>query len=242
MALVSCARSEAPHKSSLSAVAPAPTFVNGGRCGPSSDSRVPADAGCVTSIAAGDQRLYVYAQTGSDDLPKSWRIRLVTGQRVLVDRPLHAGNVTSYPRVIAATDVDQDGDADWWVKVRDYTSHGAPWAGMNLFVGIDDSIAPLRYQGSPLVIDFGGISRRGNGAACLDGDLVLLQADAQNRLNTKWAISQVRFSISRARAKLVRRTRGTLVIHGYNDPDLDPYYEVRCYGTNFSVFAPRPSP
>jgi hypothetical protein len=192
----------------------------------------------VTSVSAEGKSLFVYAKTGRDHLPKSWHLRLVEHDRLLVDRDLRAGTVTAYPRVAAVTDVDRNGVPDWWVKTRDYASHGAPWGGLFLFVGIGESIAPLRYRGATLVIDFGGIARLGDGATCRSGDLLLLRAEATDRQNQTWSTSQRRFSISGSNARLVERTHGMLAIDGYNDPDLDPYYEVECFGTNFGVFAP----
>ncbi|MDQ3878154.1 MAG: hypothetical protein M3290_07385 [Actinomycetota bacterium] len=199
---------------------------------------VPSDTGCVTSVAADHERVTVYAVLDRDQ-PSAWRIKLDTPAGV-EDQFLDAGNVTSYPRVAAVVDVDRDGDPDWWVKARDYTSHGAPWAGLYLFIQDGGSISPVEYRGKPLVIDYGGISRRGDGAVCRDGDLVLLQADARDPHNQRWDTVQRHFSIEGDRAHLVDRTEGTLRISGYNDPDLDHYYEVDCYGTDFSVFGARP--
>lgn len=203
------------------------------------DPRLPAGIGCVTSVASGDRRLFVYASIDDAGNPKSWHLRLIEGDRQ-EDRALPGGTVASYPRAVAVTDVDDDGSPDWWVKVRDYASHGAPWGGLFLYVERGGTIAPLRYQGAPLVIDFGGITRLGEGAACRDGDLVLLRAEAKDRRNLRWATSERRFAIEGRSARLVDRTQSTLVIEDYNDPDLDPYYEVTCDGVSFSVFAPPP--
>ncbi len=194
----------------------------------------------MTSVAASHERLVVYALLGDDGRPTSWRIRLQTPTGTQ-DQPLHAGNVTSYPRAVAVVDVDRDGDPDWFVKARDYTSHGAPWAGMYLFVQDEDRISLLRYKDAPLVINFGGISRRGDGAQCDGGDLVLLRADARDPQNRTWSTVAQRFSLEGDVATLLSTHNGTLHISGYNDPDLDPYYEVECYGAHFGVFAPHAS-
>lgn len=237
--LTACRREASqPHSDEpKSAVAPAPTFVNGGACEPVTDLDLPDEAACATSVSWADQRLFVYTVADRNDRPTTWHIRLVDGDHV-EDRDLHAGTVTSYPRVTAVADVDRDGDPDWWVKTRDYASHGAPWGGLFLFIEEHRSIAPLHYEGAPLVIDFGGITRLGEGALCRDGDVILRRAEAKDRQNLTWVTSERRFEINGTRASLIDRTEGTLTIDDYNDPDLDPYYEVECYGANFSVFAP----
>ncbi|MFN2595352.1 MAG: hypothetical protein ABR579_10750 [Actinomycetota bacterium] len=236
--LTACAHTVPHAQEKTSAVAPAATFVNGGTCEPTSEPGLPPNAGCVTSVTAARESVTVYALV-DHGRPSSWRIKLETpdGNE---DQRLYGGTVTSYPRAVAVVDVDRDGDPDWWVKARDYTSHGAPWAGLYLFVQNGDSISPAEYQGKSLVIDFGGISRRGNGAICRDGDLLLLQADARDPHNRRWDTVQRRFALNGDRATLVDTVRGVLHISGYNDPDLDPYYEVQCYGTNFSVFGASP--
>jgi hypothetical protein len=211
-------------------------FVNGGACKAVSDPNLPDDAGCVTTVTKGGEKLSVYAQVSSNHRPVAWRIRLsrAGGQ---IDQPLRAGNDYAYPRAIGGSDVDLDGDKEWWVKVRDYTSHGAPWSGLNLFVREGSSLRPVMWGGDPLVVNFGGISRLGEGAECREGDLVLLRAEARDRHNTRWLISERRFSLRESRARLVDRAEGLLIIENRNDPKLDPYFQVNCYGSTFTPFS-----
>ncbi|MGH2805830.1 MAG: hypothetical protein ACRDKT_01010 [Actinomycetota bacterium] len=212
-----------------------PVVVNGGECVPTIDQDLPRNAGCVTSIETGDEKLSVYAILDRQSRPRSWRIHHDSNVRT-VDQRLNAGNDFSYPRAVGTSDVDLDGDQEWWIKTADYTSHGAPWSGLNLFVSEGRSLVPLHFEGQPLMINFGGITRLGEGAVCRDGDLVLRRAEAQNTLNTRWSISTRRFSLNESTARLVDRGRSKLVIEDYNDPKLDPYYEVECYGATFTVF------
>ena len=212
-----------------------PTFVNGGVCQPTRDRDLPAKAGCVTSVTAEAETLSVYARVTGRGRPLSWRLRL-SSDGVITDRSLDAGTDFSYPRAIGASDVDRDGRTEWWVKVADYTSHGAPWSGLNLFVRDGARLVPLSIGGEPVVISFGGIARMGEGAECRKGRLVLLRAEATNRRNTRWAISERTFVLRGSRARLIDRQESSLVIDGYNDPELDRYHQVECYGMTFTPF------
>ncbi|MDQ5815795.1 MAG: hypothetical protein M3516_05830, partial [Actinomycetota bacterium] len=136
----------------------------------------------------------------------------------------------SYPRAVGASDVDGDGDQEWWVKVMDLAGHGAPWARLNLFFVTDDALTPLASGGKPLAINYGGISRFGEGAECNEGRLVLLRAEAQSPRNTRWTVSKRPFELRATTALPLERNEDSLTIEDYNDPDLDPYYRVACDG------------
>ena len=165
MALGACSNPgrEARPQASSAPSSPEPTFVNGGVCSPAG-SGFPSDAGCLTTVNEGDATLSVYALLKGGDKPRAWRIRLDhEGQEI--DQPLRAGNEFSYPRAVGASDVDLDGRQEWWIKVLDLAGHGAPWARLNLFFVGDDALIPLSSGGEPLAINYGGISRFGEGAA-----------------------------------------------------------------------------
>jgi hypothetical protein len=216
----------------LPAARPSPvvtSFVNGAACPVAIDPSFPTDAGCVTTAIRGDETLSVYALMKADGRPRSWRIRFDSPMRP-IDQRLEAGNAFSYPRAVGAADVDGDGDAEWWVKVVDFTSHGAPWQRLNLFFVVGSELVPLTYEGEPLGVNDGGISRMGEGAACVDDRLMVLRAEAKNPLNTRWTTSERTFAIDGTRARLLDVERGVLEIDDYNDPDLDPYYRLDCDG------------
>ncbi len=212
-----------------------PEFVNGGDCPLSRHPDLPADAGCVSSVTEGAQTLLVYALLDSDAKPRKWRLRM-TGAGLEVDQRLRAGNVTSYPRAMGVTDLDDDRQPEWWVKVADYASHGAPWAGLNLFVSTAGALRPVTYEGEPLTINFGGISRMGEGAVCRDGYLVVLRAWTFDRQNTRWRVSERRYELEGTRARLLDRQRRSLVVESYTDPDLVRNYRVQCDGSTFTPF------
>lgn len=230
--LASCSPEDqgSPRAARSPVVSPSETaFMNGGDCPPRDVPGLRSPAGCISSISAADETLTVYAVVGADARPKSWRIHLTTDEGAL-DQHLPAGNAFSYPRAVGASDVVGDQRPEWWVKVRDFTSHGAPWSGMNLFVARPRSLQPVRDGDEALSINYGGISRMGEGARCGDGQLTLLRAEALNRINTRWKVSQRRFVLQGAKAAMHVRSEGVLKIKGYNDPALDPYYRVRCKG------------
>jgi hypothetical protein len=213
-----------------------PEFINGGECPASRHDDLPDDAGCVSTVERAGERLVVYALLDRDAKPRSWRLRFDSGERE-TDRRLRAGNVTSYPRAIGATDLDSNGEPEWWVKVRDYASHGAAWAGLHLLVGDGDGgLAPVAYERQPLTVNFGGISRLGEGATCRDGDLVTLRVWARDRQNTRWWVSERRYAIDGGRATLVEKRRRSLVIESYADPDLARNYRVECDGQTFTPY------
>lgn len=219
-----------------SAVASNPTFLNGGDCERASDPALPARAGCVTSVAAGGKRLVVYALTGRDLRPLEWRIHFET-PAFEADLRLRAGTVAAYPRAAAVSDVDADGNPDWWwVKVLDYASHGATWGGLHVYVERGESLATVDYDGAPFVVNYGGISRLGEGAACRGREIVLLRTEAQDRQNTRWSASQRRFSVRGDSATLVGRNEYVLAVEDYNDPDLRAYFGVDCHGARFTPF------
>ena len=214
---------------------PAPvetTFVNGGDCPPSEKAVLPRNAGCVSTVTASGEELIVYARLNDSSRPKGWHIALSSGGEI-VDQVLHAGNDFSYPRVVGSSDVNGDGRAEWWVRVVDYTSHGAPWSGLNLFFTKEDALVPLSFDGKPLVVNYGGIARLGEGATCSRDRLTLLRAEAKNVRNTRWQVSERSYHLAGTEAHFLRRTEAELTIEDYNDPDLDPYYRVDCEGFVF---------
>ena len=188
----------------------------------------------MSTVTAGAESLTVYAVLNDRTRPRSWHIRYSSTGKTIEQR-LRAGNDYSYPRAVGSSEVDGDGRLDWWVKVVDFTSHGAPWSGMNLYLVRGDRLVPLSFEGQPLGIHYGGISRMGEGARCKHGQIVLLRAEAKNVRNTRWKVSERTFSINGATARLHARGEGMLVISDYNDPDLDPYYEVDCNGFTFPL-------
>ncbi|HEV2756573.1 MAG TPA: hypothetical protein VG318_12455 [Actinomycetota bacterium] len=212
-----------------------PEFVNGGECPASRHDELPPDAGCVSSVTEAGERLLVYALVDAEDKPRSWWMRFSSGGDSVGQR-LRAGHVTSYPRAVGVTDLDDDGRREWWVKVVDYASHGAPWAGLNVFLFEGDGLSPVTYEGRPLAVDFGGISRLGEGAACRGGDLVVLRVWALDRQNTRWRVSERTYDLEGTRARLVDREQRLLVVDSYTDPDLVRNYRVQCDGSTFTPF------
>ena len=206
--------------------ASAPEFVNGGECVPDTEGLHPR-AGCVTSAHGGGASLFIYAIVGNDDRPKRWRLRYEADD-VEIDQPLEAGNPFSYPRAIGAIDVEGDGAQEWLIKTVDLASHGTNWQRLHLFVHDDDRFVPVRYEGEPLSVNVGGPSRLGEGARCDDGHFVLLRTEAQNRINTVWSFSERFFERKGAHVEFITRREGRLRLTGYNDPDLDPYYQLEC--------------
>lgn len=225
----------APSPSPSRSGASEPDFFSGGRCPRSPYPELPAEAGCVTSAVEGDERLLVYALLGRGDKPRAWRARLV-GAGDELDQRLRQSNVWSYPRALGATDVDHDGGLEWWIKVADYGSHGAAWGGLNVYVLARGALRPVTFEGEPLTVDFGGITRLGQGAVCRDGELVVLRAWARDRRNTRWWVSERRLELDGRRAHFLGRTQRSLVVDSYVDPDLVRNYRVECYGKTFTPF------
>lgn len=214
--------------------APAPlateaTFANGGECPDARDPSLPVRTGCVSVVRRGGATFQVFARLDRDHRPESWWMRLIEGDEQ-IDRRLDAGNVSSYPRAVGVTDLNGDGRVEWWVKVADFTSHGAPWSQMNLFVRDQETLTNVQLDGAPLGVNYGGIARLGEGASCSDGNIVLLRAEARDRRNTRWRTIERTVSVEGDRATLVHRSEGVLVIEDYNDPALDAYYRIDCAG------------
>lgn len=209
-------------------------FVSGEECPSAVNPSLPPDAGCVTSVRHGRETLTVYALLDEESRPRAWRVRL-RGRDVRIDRSLDAAS--SYPRAVGAADVDLDGRPEWWIRVMAFIGHGAPWARLHLFFVRDEELVPLRFEGQPLGINYGGISRLGEGAECRDGKLVLLRAEARDKSNTRWAVSERTFALAEGRARFLERTEHVLRVDHYNDPALDRLFSVRCEGAVLTPFS-----
>ena len=203
-----------------------PEFVNGGECAPDTEGLHPR-AGCVTSTHNELATLYVYAIVGRDSRPKRWRVRF-EADSMSIDQPLDAGNPFSYPRALAAIDVNGDGVVEWLIKSVDLAGHGTNWQRLEILVVEDESLEPVSFEGQPFYVNVGGISRMGEGARCDGNHFVLLRTEAENRKNTVWSFSERMLEIEGTKAKYVDRRSGELQLSDYNDPQLDPYYEVMC--------------
>jgi len=169
----------------------------------------------------------VYAVVDSDSKPVHWRVRYEYGDNV-IDHRLNAGNPFSYPRAIAAVDVQGDGTKEWLIKTTDLASHGTNWQRLELFVVELDSVQPVVFEGEPLYLNVGGTSRMGEGARCDGESFVLLRTESEHRQNTVWSFSERMYEIDGSRARYVDRRSGQLQLTDYNDPDLDPYYRFHC--------------
>ncbi|MGH2699909.1 MAG: hypothetical protein ACRDJL_12030 [Actinomycetota bacterium] len=220
---------------------PLPTdFVSGEPCDPLDVDRLPANAGCATEVegdADGDgssDRLTVYARLGDDRHPRSWRLRLQTAAGAS-DQPLDAGSRFSYPRAVGAADVDGDGRSEWFVKTLDLAGHGTSWKQLNMFVLRGDRLAIVTHEGQPLALRVGGITRMGEGVGCRDGRLVLLRAEARNVRNTRWETSARSFELEGPETRFAERTQGRLNLSDYNDPDLNPFYQLNCGALSYSA-------
>lgn len=212
-----------------------PEFFSGGECPATPYPGLPEGSGCVTSVADDGARLFVYALLDGKSKPRTWRVRLVEGSRE-IDQRLREANVWSYPRALGATDVEGDGRREWWIKVADYGSHGAAWGGLDVYLVRRGALRPITFEGRPLTVDFGGISRLGQGAVCRDGDLVLLRVWARDRQNTRWWVSERTLELDGGRARFAGRRQRTIVVDGYTDPDLVRNYRVECHGTTLTPF------
>ena len=205
-----------------------PEFVNGGDCVPDRTNRLHPKAGCVTTAHGAEGALSVYALIDRDSRPRVWRINLDTGTLV-TDNELEAGNPFSYPRALAAIDVNGDGVEEWLIKAVDLAGHGTNWQRLQIFVATEDEdLEPVMSEGEPLYVNVGGTSRLGEGARCDGEHFVLLRTEAENRQNTVWSFSERRFEIRGTEATYVDRRDGELQLSDYNDPQLDPYYRITC--------------
>jgi hypothetical protein len=220
---------------------PLPTdFVNGGNCEPLELDRLPSDAGCATEVtgdADGDgstDTLSVYALIDKDLKPRSWHMRLTTSDATS-DQALDAGSKFSYPRAIGSADVNDDGRSEFFVKTLDLAGHGTAWKQLNVFVLQGSKLAVVTSESEPLALRIGGITRMGEGVACPQNHLALLRAEARNIRNTRWDTSERVFTLQGTEARFVKRTPGALNLIDYNDPALDPYYQLNCDALNVSA-------
>jgi len=220
-------------------VRPSREFTNGGECAPLATPDLPRDAGCVTTVrgdvngdGAGDA-LTVYARTDEDRLPRSWRMRVQSGSRV-IDQSLDAGTEFSYPRAVGAADVNGDERDEWFVKTLDLSGHGTAWLQLSLFTLQGGRISIVEYEDQALALRVGGVSRTGEGVGCGDGRLLLLRAEADNVRNTRWDTSTRAFALEGSLARLVDKSSDTLEVEDYNDPVLDAFYSLECAGLRYT--------
>lgn len=217
-----------------------PDFTSGRECPPAPrDLGLDEGTGCVTT-ADGDvegdgepETLIAYARLDRGGFPDVWRLR-IDREGASLDQRLLAGTPTSYPRAVGGADVDGDGRDEWFVKVLNLAGHGAWWGVLNVFV-LNERFDVVTLDGKPMPLYVGGISRTGEGITCREDKLVQLRAEARNVRNTNWDVSARYFDIEGGRATLLRREARVLRLSDYNDPDLNPYYELSCHDLDYSV-------
>jgi hypothetical protein len=209
------------------------TFVNGGPCPLWEGPDLPVGAGCVSTVEAGVETLTVYASVGPDRKPQRWHIRYVSEDTEL-EQDLAAG--ADYPRAVGASDIDGDGTPEWWLKVFDYASHGAPWARLNLMFVRSNGLVPLTLDGDAMAINYGGISRMGEGASCAEGEITLFRAEARNPRNTRWELSRRTYRIDGTVASYLGEKRVVEMFDSYVDPSLRRYFRVICAGAELIPF------
>lgn len=209
------------------AASPSAGFVNRGTCPPSTVPDLPYDAGCVSSVSGREETLHVYALVDEAGEPRSWRLRL-DSPRGDIDQELQAG--LDYPRAAGAVDLEGDGAPEWFVKITDYASHGAPWARLNLLLNRGGKLVALTLDGEPMAINYGGISRLGEGARCERGGITLLRTEAKDPQNTRWRLIERRYRIEGTEATFVGRRESTVEVDNYVDPGLRRYFHVECSG------------
>ena len=173
--------------------------------------------------------LTVYAFLDENSRPERWMIRFRSFNATFEDR-LDAGNRFSYPRAIAAIDVNGDGIHEWLIKNVDLAGHGTNWQRLELLVEQGDRLVPVTLDGEFLYVNVGGISRMGEGVRCERKRFVLLRTEAENRQNTRWSYSERVYKIVGSEARFIERREGALHLKDYNDPKLDPYYRLECDG------------
>lgn len=244
-ALASCAPAREPVTSGSSRPSPTTSngnlFVSGEPCTGSSISFLPPRAGCVSLARAdldGDQRedtIAVYADVDARDLPTSWHIGFDLGSGRLISRMLNAGTEISYPKIVGATDIADDGRAEVFVTLVDHFLHGAVTHDLGLFALVDGDLRRVRQRGvGPFTFASVRFTRLAEGARCVDvlGDerreFVTTRLWSVHRQNRLWRWSKRIYE--RVGRELVFRARrtGRLRVSGYNDPALDPFFEVRC--------------
>lgn len=202
-------------------------FTDGGECPPSTIPDLPAGAACVSSAEAGGEALFLYALLDPGGSPRSWHLHLRSPAGD-IDQRLPSGR--DYPRVAGASDLEGDGIPEWWVKVTGYASHGAPWSRLNLLINTGGALEPLTLDGEPMAINYGGISRLGEGARCEDDGISLLRTEARDPQNTRWALIERRYRIEGTEASFVGRKEEILRVDSYVDPALRRYFHVECKG------------
>ncbi len=234
--LTSCSEDRPPGDSRPETAPSAPPesdFISGGDCPSSRVPGLPERTGCVSVAARDDLKLFVYASLNQASRPRNWHVRLIAPDKKIEHR---LETDLDYPRAAGASDVDGDGRFEWWIRMGNYASHGAPWGYMNLFFPEGGKLVPLTFEGRPLPINYGGISRLGEGAECRDGNLVLLRAEAQDVRNTRWKISERILSIDGHQATSVGREQHRVVVENYVDPRIRRYFRVECHGDVFLPF------
>jgi len=234
--LASCSGERSPDSAATGKASPAPTerdFVSGGDCPSAVDPELPARSGCVSVVRHGVLELVVYALLDQEDRPRKWWVQLTGPDQEVIQR-LDVGS--DYPRAQGASDVDGDGRYEWWIRMGDYASHGATWGYMNLFFFERGELVPLTFEGRPLAVNYGGISRLGEGAECRNDNLILLRAEAQDVRNTRWDTSERTLSIEDHEAVLLSHEQHTVVVDSYVDPRIRRYFRVECRGDVFLPF------
>jgi hypothetical protein len=181
----------------------------------------------------GRQYVIAYAQLGDDGLPRRWRLGITRAGGTRHDEVIYAGSSTSYPRILGAADADGDGSDEVFVKVVTHHYHSGATHEIAMFGVRERDIFRVQMDGTPSLLQVGGVSTFGEGAECRDVDLdgdpefVLLRIDDVfgdvQRFSERvyeWRDHALHFS---------SRSEGRMAKTGYSDPLLYRYYSLRCF-------------
>ena len=182
-----------------------------------------------------DEELVVYAELDPEGFPASWHIALVDDGRVDARRYLQEASEITYPTVVGATDFDRGGNDEALVSVALHPLHGVVGQDLALFSVTDDGrIHRAAADGAAWTLTSFNIGRLGEGARCEDvtGDgrreVIATRLWSVDRQNRVWRWSERRYEWVGHDVRYIGRKTGRLRVSGYNDPDLDPYFYVRC--------------
>jgi hypothetical protein len=130
----------------------------------------------------------------------------------------------------------------WFIKTLDLGGHGTSWQQLNVYVLNGERLEVVTFEGEPLALRVGGITRMGEGIGCHDGRLELLRTEARNIRNTRWDTSLRSFELHGTKASFVSRTEGRPEPQRLQRPRSEPLLPAELRGAELLVLGGRPIP
>jgi hypothetical protein len=177
-------------------------------------------------------RATMFAALNGRGHPLSWHLLVDRARGAAVIRTIHPTNRKDRPGLIGATDVNGDGVPELFVRLGVTLYHSGGTTNVGIFTMLHKAMTAVKLPGGvPLVTSVGGLSMFGQGIGCVGPAgpherLALLRIDNVASKRPQWSAHY--FRVSGAQMRPVGSRSGSFKRHGYLDPRINRFYDIRC--------------